>query len=363
MPTMRFTPFNRETVLMNVRQVAVTGMLFVGLAACSNSDNGTQTAGGTTYIRIVNSTFQREADVATSTPCTFGSPSQAAQCDTVTTTYTAVPIDVLIDSASTYPSSIALAPNSVDTGTAGPKPLSSAAARYHPLSVGVHSFVARVSSLSTPGPSFFVTSSNTEYLPRQFLSNSIFYTLALTGVNPVQPSLATPVLAGPTDFGTGVPLRVDDPFTPPTVTPLSSVPYLQARFRVHNYAEWATKRGRNDGVNVYLTEAPPALIALGALTPQASRVTQRNASSYINVTARDYWLTITPTDRSLIAYQAQVHFDPGEVRSFILQNAMATFHQRAFTISAVGGGPLASGTVFDVPTFKVTNVLDNRFSL
>jgi len=359
----RLTQLNSKTVVMRIRCTLIAGLLFAGIAACSGNDNGTQAAGGNTYIRFVNSTYQQEADVASGAACTFG--AQPAHCDTVTTTYTAIPIDILIDSAATYPSSVALAANSVDTGTAGPKPLLSAGAGYHPFAVGVHSFVARVNGLVTPGPSFFTTTSNTQYLPRQFLTNTTYYTFVLSGINPVQTDPSNPTLAGPSDFGSGFPLLLDDPFTPPSVTPLSGAPYLQARFRVHNSAMWTDTTGGNNGIAVYLTHIQPTLSALGLFTPVAGYVSRRTASGYVNVTAGDYWLTIVPTDFSLLAYQALVHFDAGEVRSLFLQNAMLAFHRRMVTVSATtgGGGVLDTHASYDQPVFKMTNILDNKYSL
>jgi hypothetical protein len=289
--------------------------------------------------------------------------------DTTTTTYVPVAIDILLDSSSTAPSSIALAPNSVDTGTTGPKPLLSASARYRPASVGVHSFVARVSGLTPEGPSFFTTGSNTQYLPRQFLTNTTYYSFGMAGINPVQPSGGI-ALVGQYDFGYSFPLIVDDPFTPPVVEPAGGAKYLQARFRVQHYATFSNLSGTGGDITVYLSAAGGAPADVGSLHALGG-TSLHNATSYFNVKAGDYWLTITASD-NLMVFSGPIHFDEGDVRTLFVQNAMTTYKSFTEVTTPLSGTEIDSDdinvprdpqTTWQTPTFKITDVRDNQYTL
>jgi hypothetical protein len=338
-----------------VRNVSLFTLLGVGLAACGTDNALNPSSDGQTYLRFVNSTYQEGDPV----PGGSGTDTEGRH-DTTYVTYTAAPIDILIDSALTGPSDLAIPPNTVDTGSTGPAPSRSAAARYRPTSVGVHSFVARVSGLSPAGPTLFTTPSNTQYLPQQFLTNTSYYTFAIAGINPPQPTTGAPVLASSTAFMTWLfPLLVDDPFTPPATKQSNGTRILQARFRVHHYAPFGNLRGTSEDFQVFLTEGSGAA-DVSNLAP-TGWLAYRNATQYINVAAGTYRLTIMAG--GIQVYSAPITFAEGDVRSLFVLNAMPSYTVTRTVLIPPGQSPDSPVTTAPSPTFQVTDVQDNRYTL
>jgi len=329
--------FTRETALMTLRTAALTAVAAFGLAACG-SDNTTSNPSGNTYVRLINSVY---IDSTVPDVVSIDSVTDPVHPDTVFTTpqYVAAPIDMLFDSAAAAPSFISAAPNSVNdlSGGTGPKP-ANLDAGYHALSVGVHSFVARVSGLTPAGPSFFTTGSNTQYLPKQYLTNTTYYTFVLAGTTPKQPKSGSPVLNGQYDFGYGFPLLVDDPFTPPSIT-VNGTTTLQARFRFINAATFPSQ----GYMQAYISTTPIDNSNVGSLVSVAS-TGQNSGSGYVNVTAGTYYVGLVIN--GTLVYTGSLPFAAGEVRTLVLQNSTSAIPDPNALTSA---------------DYKLTSVKDNQY--
>jgi len=258
----------------------------VTLAACG-SDSTTGAPAKPALVRIVNSVFQ------------YTDATNAASKTQPRS------IDMLIDSSAAAPSLLAIAQTSVAT------PTGADASLYEPVTPGVHSFVARLAGGSGPLSSFYTNANSTEYLPRQYLTSGIPYTVVVAGIVPVTAAsgaaqLLTPPTAAPFAIVT------NDPFSPPMVNGK-----YQARFRLINAAPFATATGLGATVSMYLTPGTTAPATLTGLTASALAV-YRNASIYVNADAGPYTLTVAVG--STILAQAAVTLGSGEVRTFILQS-------------------------------------------
>jgi hypothetical protein len=258
------------------------------LAACG-SDSTTGTPAKPALVRIVNSVFQY-TDATNS-----ASKTQPRS------------IDVLIDSSSSAPGMLAIGPTSVAT------PTGADASLYEPVTPGVHSFVARLAGSSGPLSSFYTNANSTEYLPQQYLTSGIPYTIVVAGIVPVTAASGAAQTLTPT---TAAPFAIvtNDPFSPPLVNGK-----YQARFRLINAAPFAAATGLGATVSMYLTPGgtPPA--TLTGLTSSAVTL-YRNASIYVNADAGPYTLTVTVGTTPVILAQAAVTLGSGEVRTFILQS-------------------------------------------
>jgi hypothetical protein len=343
---------------MSVRRIAVAAML-CAVAACGEDSLETTAPKGSTYLRFINSVYQEEAPLVVP-QVVIGSTTY----DTTYTIYTAIPIDILIDSSNATPSVIGLAPNSIAPGTIGPEPLVSADARYRPTSVGVHSFVARVNGGATPGPSFFTTPSGTQYLPQLFLTNTTYCTLFLAGVNPVQP--ATGYTLAPSDLfspNNNFPSRIDDPFTPSTVV-RNGVKTLQARLQISNFAPFVGTLGHSDYLHAYVTPGT-GVPDLTNLVPFFLYIGFQSQSDYTDVKPGTYRVTFALLDGSVV-YSDVLTLNAGEVHSIVLQNDMQTYTVANATITTNAGTSsesVSTSTVVPTATYKLTDITDNQFTL
>lgn len=304
------------------------------LAGCGGDGTGPDAGGDRTYVRVVNSAFQ--ATAAATTANSFGCPC------------TPLSIDVLYDSATTAPSLVGMAPNSIGGGSAGPAP-ANGNAFYGELTPGVRSFVARATGGANP--TFFTTPSRTAYLPKQLLPGRIYHTFLIVGVNPVQPASGPPVFATSTAFANGpeaFPLFVDDPFAPPTVQGPSG-PTVQARVRIINAAPFSASF-----TGVYITPgATPPSPATLAITVSSVIPAPRVAAPYLNAAPGEYTITFRDLFTGTVYVQAPLTLLGGEVRTLVLQNTLPP----GLSAIPAGGVPAATAAQY----YKLTNILDNKF--
>lgn len=275
-------------------------VLFVSIAAsvlaCSDSTGTGSSGQPAAHIRIVNSVY-RGTTPGTASP---------------------VAIDYLIDGSTASPGVENLSGNTISTGAPN---------LFHDIPVGVHAFMARIAGKSTTADSLYTTSTSLPWVPRQYLTANSYYTIVVAGQLPA---------TGPINNNT-VPFNalVDDQFPPIKVNGT-----YQARFRVINAAPYAAASGNGSALNVFITPGstpPPALNTLTALTTAQ----YRNASTYLNVDAGTYVLTIA-VGTAVILSQQSVNFVAGEVRTFIVQS---------------NGPAPAPG----IANHKVTSILDQSF--
>jgi len=312
-------PTDTHPLLRSSRRRTLGALLSPTLVAATScaTDTGFGPDATPARIRYVNAVF------------VAGNPSDTAAglSGPQFRTTTAVPIDVLVDLSTSAPSRLALAPNSVSSGTS----VAAGAAGYADVPAGVRSFVARLASAVDPGtpPRIRTTSFYTNpvdslpYLPRQTLTPGTPYTLVVAGQLPAP--VVTATAPPPRTPAAAVPfvLLPDDPFTPP-----SAGGVLQARFRVINAAPYVTGTSAATGATlaVYLTPrgaAAPAGATLGTFTPAATPgAAFRGASAYVNAAAGSYTLTLATG--TTIVYQAPLALAAGEVRSLVFLDAFAT---------------------------------------
>lgn len=380
---------NRESALMTTRfslRHAVLGLAaVVSLAACSD-DKGAGPGPGGFYLRIVNATFQGDSGrkAIIGPPLVPGTvPSQTAPA----APYKAVSIDVLIDSSETAEPSIkGMAPNSVsgiapNVTTSHQTGPNAHAAGYAASAVGVRSYVARINGYGGKAPSFYTTQPSSgacqQYLPKQYMTAGTFYTLVVAGIHPGADSIGKlSVVAGCasgniSQFPITSIQSVDDPFTPPTFKDANGNKVLQARFHIWNAAPFASTStsgtGAGASVQYYLTPdsggttTGPKAADLAGLVSYGS-VGYRAQSSYVNVTAGNYYLSITNGTGAtmLILAQAKVSLGSGDVRSFFFLNDFGYVNNNV---------PNPFNYTFDATSrlvtngFKLVNVLDNKYSL
>ena len=279
-----------------MQRSALIFLCAAGLLACSDSTGTRISEQPPAHIRIVNSVY-RGATSATATP---------------------VAIDYLIDGSTASPGVENLSGNSISTGSTN---------LFHDISVGVHAFMARIAGKSTTADSIYTTTTNLPWVPRQYLTANSYYTIVVAGQLPATGAInnnAIPFTA-----------LVDDQFAPIKVNGT-----YQARFRVINAAPYAAASGNGTLLNVFITPGstpPPALNTLTAL----ATANYRNASTYLNVDAGTYVLTIA-VGTAVILSQQTVNFVAGEVRTFILQS---------------NGPAPAPG----IANHKVTSILDQSY--
>jgi hypothetical protein len=245
-----------------------------GFWACSDSTGTGSTGQPPAHIRIVNSVYQGP---------TPGTASPVA-------------IDYLIDGTTASPGATSLSGNSISTGGTN---------NFQDIAVGVHSFMARLAGKSTQTDSLYTTTTNLPWVPRQYLTANSYYTVVVAGQVPA---------TGPIN-NNSVPFSalVDDQFPPIKVNGT-----YQARFRVINAAPYASASGNGTLLNVFITPGstpPPALNTLTAL----ATASYRNASTYLNVDAGTYVLTIAVGSATILS-QSTVNFVAGEVRTFVVQS-------------------------------------------
>jgi hypothetical protein len=258
-----------------------------GAIACG-SDNGTGTPPTPAKIRVVNSVFQYTD--ATNTASKVAPRS----------------IDMLVDSATSSPGAIAIAPVSIFA------PAGTDSSYYEQLPAGVHSFTGRLTGSTGQTSSFYTNSvNNLPYLARQYLVSATPYTIVVAGIVPVTAATGTAQALTPSTAAPFVAL-LDDPFPPPQVNGA-----YQTRFRIVNAAPFAAATGLGATVSAYLTPGttPPASVA--TLSPTATAL-YRSPSVYINADAGTYTLTFTVG--AVILSQSTVTFAAGEVRTFVLQS-------------------------------------------
>jgi len=252
------------------------GLIIVN--ACSGDGVGPSVA-RTTHLRIVNSVFQ------------------AGVSDTV-----AIPIDYLIDSALTRPSVLNLTAANVSS--------SDSANGYASLIQGVHSYVVRRVGDTSFNASMYTDNTSKSFLPKVYLTGDTYYTIIVAGVVPATgdiPKNTVPFIA-----------IVDDPFPGPTYHNT-----LQARFRVINAAPFADPSGGNSGsVNVYVTRGDSTPSDISAYVP-LGYANYRDGSSYINVDAGTYTVTLVSGGAGAIVAQQAVTFAAGEIRTLVLQSTAA----------------------------------------
>jgi hypothetical protein len=258
------------------------------VVACG-SDSATGTQPAPAKLRIVNSIFQY-------TDATSTASKTAPRA-----------IDVLIDSSSAAPSAVAIPAVSVFTSA------STDSSDYEPVAVGVHSFVATLTGQTGPTASFFTNANSVQYLPMQYLSTGVPYTMVLAGIVPITAAAGTSqTLTAPT--AAPFVAITDDPFPPPLVNGK-----YQARLRIINAAPFAAATGLGATVSLYLTpgSTPPATVTtLSALGAAA----YRGASAYVNADAGVYTLTAALSVGSVVLAQKPVTLSAGEVRTFVLQS-------------------------------------------
>lgn len=264
---------------------ALVPSLLLGSAACTDRVNAPYTE--TASLAIVNSTFQYQdaANVAART--------------------TPRAIDVLVDSTSSAPGALNIPATSVYQ-------VAGASSSYTELPNGIHSFVARLAGQTASSWHLFTNlTTNTPYLPQQFLAPNMPYVLVVAGI---APAAATAGTAQPPIPGTAFTFSavVGDPFPPQQVSGA-----YQARFRVINAAPFSVATGTGATVNTYLTPAGTTPTTLTGLT-QLGGALYRNGSSYFNVAPGNYVLTIGAG--TTIVAQGPVALGAGEVRSFVVQS-------------------------------------------
>ena len=308
----------------------------LALAVACHDSTG-PSAGPPAYMRVVSSAFQATAPITGTNPA--GCPC------------TPLAIDLLFDSVTTAPSLVNVPSGTIAAGSAGPAP-ASLNAFYASIPAGVHSFVARASGPTNP--SFFTTSAGGQYLPKQYLTNTTYYTFVIAGVNPQQPASGPGPFASYSVFAAGgFPLFVDDPYTPPALQ-VNDQSVLQARFRVIDGAPFVLAGPAGGGLDVFVTPSSvvPTSATLATLIPTA-QIYYRYNSPYINLNAGSYTLTMAVSFGGPIVYQAPLTLGAGEVRSLVVQNTLPA------GVSAIpaGGVPAASARAY----FMLTNVLDNRY--
>lgn len=338
---MNLTHFKSEFASMRrtLFRASLLGLgLIVGLGACKDDDDNTGVpAGGKAYIRYVNGMWQQFVDST--------SPS------TMTFFFRPVSIDVLIDSSGTKPGVTGLAPNSVSTGDEGLL----AESGFFLLEPGVHSFVARRGDKPN-APSFFVGSTGSscapaQYLPRQQMTGTTFYTMIIAGANPRQTrnsagdsihNLAALVIPGSGSSACSFTAvvtpnslsSVEDPFSPPWNTYGGSDHY-QARFFIWNAAPFANSKNplstvsseRASAIRMYLSPdaaTPPDATDINGLQYWDSANFQSKGSAQ-NVAAGTYWMTFVAyrsTSNMPIIWQEKVTFEEGEVSTFFMLNKL-----------------------------------------
>jgi hypothetical protein len=165
--------------------------------------------------------------------------------------------------------------------------------------------MARIAGKSTTTDSFYTTTTNLPWVPRQYLTANAYYTIVVAGQVPA---------TGPINNNT-VPFNalVDDPFPPIMLNGT-----YQARFRVINAAPYASASGNGSTLNVFITPGPTPPSALNTISALTT-ATYRNASAYLNVDAGAYVLTIAVGTATILS-QSPVTFTSGEVRTFIVQS-------------------------------------------
>ena len=257
------------------RRLAFVFVVLSCLAACRDSTGtGMQTA-AIAHIRIVNSLYQGAS--ASATP---------------------VAIDYLIDGSTGSPGVSNLGGNAIGTG-----PTSN---DYQDVSVGVHSFMARIAGKSTTTDSVYTTSTNLPWVPRQYLTANAYYTIVVSGLIPASGAI----------LNNTVPFSavVDDPFPPVKVNGS-----YQARFRVINAAPFAAASGNGSTIQVFITPGTTPPTPLNSVSSLATSA-YRNASGYLNVDPGTYVLTIASI-AGIPLSQSVVTFTAGEVRTFIIQSS------------------------------------------
>jgi hypothetical protein len=242
---------------------------------CSDSTGTGTSAPPPAHIRVVNSVFQG-ATPATASPIT---------------------IDYLIDGSTASPGVANLAGNTVSAGGTN---------NFQDISVGIHSFVARIAGKSSTTDSLYTTTTNLPWVPRQYLTANSYYTVVVSGVIPATGNINNNAVA----FSA----LVDDPFPPIKINGT-----YQARFRVINAAPYAAASGNGSLINVFITPGATPPATLTTLTALAT-AGYRNTSTYLNVDAGTYTLTVSVIGSNIILSQSTVTFAAGEVRTFIIQS-------------------------------------------
>jgi len=206
-----------------------------------------------------------------------------------TTTAPGNEIDILIDSSTAPPGTEKLAMNT--------------ARDYAELSVGIHSYVARISGLTPPGSNLFRV-----LLRSHFTGAARGFTMYVVGINPATGEPAASAIQAAVIF--------DDRFVPRTVNGT-----LQARFKVVNVAPYASgPTGTGAQVNIYLSPGTTPLSTVANLAPQtSSAVFFRSGSAYVNAAAGDYVLTLATT-AGVVLKSVPVSLGSGDVRTFVLMN-------------------------------------------
>lgn len=257
-----------------MRRLALSVATLSYLAACRDSTGTGIQAPPIAHIRIVNSLYQGVA--ATATP---------------------VAIDYLIDGSTGSPGVANLGGNTIGAGVTSND--------YQDVTVGVHSFMARIAGKSTTTDSLYTTSTNLPWVPRQYLTSNAYYTIVVGGLIPASGSI----------LNNTVPFSavVDDPFPPVKINGA-----YQARFRVINAAPFASASGNGSTLQVFITPGTTPPSPLNTVSSLAN-AGYRNASAYLNVDPGTYVLTIA-TGGGVPLSQSVVTFTAGEVRTFIIQS-------------------------------------------
>lgn len=332
--------------LIALRSLAASATLMaLGVSACAVDNSPVTNVPG--YLRIVNSTFQ---------------------ADPTNTQFTPIAVDVLIDSSTNSPGVANLPPNAIADGTTGPGGHN---AKFFAFTPGVTSFVARKSGLTPAGPTFFTSADVSDpnctprqYLPRQQLTGSTYYTLIVAGINPAPTSSGDSVintLAGANvcgsfgNFSLASLTTVEEPFSPPA-TSASGTSTLQMGLHFWNAAPFTSvSNGSGDAIALFLTDGTPSTGPtagdLGSLTPLRTAY-YMSPSTYVYATAKPYWLTLVDNSGyGNIIYQVKINYQSGEVHTLIVQNTLPP-GQTSF--------PVTPGTDPQT-TFKVTDILDATY--
>jgi len=311
------------------------------LAACSQdrAADPVTASTGKAYMRAFNSVWQTNVTVGTHN-------------DTTIVGYTPVSIDVLLDSATSAPSLLAIAPNSMSVGTEGPLPGNLASGGYNALEPGVHSFVVRQSGLTPLGASFFTTTAKTQWLPKENLFATP-YLFAIYGMLP--PPIDTgPVLVpanqNPPKLIINTPLY-DDKFPGPVRTLDGQQRYL-ARFTVRDMTVFPSGSFYNHIMYVTPgTVAPPVDSLVLHATPIGTYYPLAYVSSF-NLAAGDYVVTVIGQNNAILV-QMPFQLNWGEVRTLILANSLPT----GVTQMPASGVPSGNPAGY----FKLLNLLDNQY--
>ncbi len=171
---------------------------------------------------------------------------------------------------------------------------------YVEVPIGLHTYFAELSSGPAPKTNLFRT------VLRQYFTPAPGITAVIVGVNP---AAGIPVAGAITAAVVN-----DDLFTPRTVNGV-----LQTRIRIINAAPYSVATGLGTLVNLYISPGSVPLTTIAGTAPQLTNISYRAPSSYLNLGAGEYVVTIATT-AGIVLRSDPVRLTAGNVRTFILVN-------------------------------------------